>query len=94
MFLFITYNYFLHPVNGQMKFLIIICKGANQVNNAIQQLSQVTSQNTASSEEMASSSEELASQAQILKDGLAIGDQRLHFDVDLVDGHLEFSFFR
>jgi methyl-accepting chemotaxis protein len=41
--------------------------GANQVNNAIQELSHVIQQNAAASEEMASSSEELSSQAENLK---------------------------
>ncbi len=40
--------------------------GANQINNAIQTLNQITQQNAASAEEMASSSEELSSQAEVL----------------------------
>jgi methyl-accepting chemotaxis protein len=42
--------------------------GANQINSALTQLSQVTQQNTAGAEEMASSTEELSSQAEQLKD--------------------------
>ncbi len=42
--------------------------GANQVNKAIQQLSQVTNENAASAEELATSTEELSSQADLLKD--------------------------
>jgi len=42
--------------------------GANQVNKAIQQLSQVTNENAASAEELATSTEELSSQAELLKD--------------------------
>jgi methyl-accepting chemotaxis protein len=42
--------------------------GSNQVNMAIQQLSNVTQQNAAASEEMATSSEELAGQAEQLRD--------------------------
>ncbi|MBN2166360.1 MAG: HAMP domain-containing protein [Marinilabiliaceae bacterium] len=42
--------------------------GAEQINLAIQQLSNVTQSNTANAEEMASSSEELASQAEQLKE--------------------------
>lgn len=45
--------------------------GANQINMAIQTLSQITQQNAAASEEMASSSEELASQAENLADLIA-----------------------
>jgi methyl-accepting chemotaxis protein len=45
--------------------------GAGQVNNAIQQLTQVTAQNAASSEEIATSTEELSSQAEILKNAIS-----------------------
>jgi len=45
--------------------------GAEQVNNAIQQLNQVTQQNAASSEEMATSAEELNSQSEQLKDTIS-----------------------
>ncbi|MCK4981048.1 MAG: chemotaxis protein, partial [Candidatus Delongbacteria bacterium] len=44
---------------------------SDQINSAVQQLSQVTQQNAASSEELASSSEELASQASQLKEVIA-----------------------
>ena len=42
--------------------------GANQISNALIQLSQVTQQNTAGAEEMASSTEELSSQAEQLRE--------------------------
>lgn len=42
--------------------------GADQVNNALQDLNNITQRNAASAEEMATSSEELASQADKLKD--------------------------
>ncbi|MCW3805963.1 methyl-accepting chemotaxis protein [Marinilabiliaceae bacterium D04] len=42
--------------------------GAGQINNAVQELVNVTSQNAASSEELASSSEELSRQSEQLKD--------------------------
>ncbi|MGB9747464.1 MAG: methyl-accepting chemotaxis protein [Bacteroidales bacterium] len=45
--------------------------GADQINNAIQQLNQIVQQNAASSEEMASSAEELNSQAQQLNDAVS-----------------------
>jgi methyl-accepting chemotaxis protein len=44
--------------------------GANQINSAIQQLVNVTSQNSAASEELASSSEQLSSQAESLKESI------------------------
>ena len=44
--------------------------GADQINNAIQQLNEVTQQNAASSEELATSSEELASQADQLNSAI------------------------
>jgi methyl-accepting chemotaxis protein len=45
--------------------------GADQVNNAIQQLNQVIQNNAATSEEMAASAEELSSQAEQLKDAIS-----------------------
>ncbi|TLX75168.1 methyl-accepting chemotaxis protein [Labilibacter sediminis] len=45
--------------------------GAGQINNAVQELVGVTSQNAASSEELASSSEELARQSDQLKETIA-----------------------
>lgn len=45
--------------------------GTEQVNGAIQQLSQITQRNAAASEEMASSAEELSSQAESLKELIA-----------------------
>jgi methyl-accepting chemotaxis protein len=42
--------------------------GTGQINNAVQQLTQVTNQNAASAEELSSNAEELASQAELLKD--------------------------
>jgi methyl-accepting chemotaxis protein len=45
--------------------------GANQVNNAILQLNQVTQKNAAAAEEMSSSAEELASQAEQLNELIA-----------------------
>ncbi len=42
--------------------------GAEQVNNAIQQLNSITQQNAASSEELATNAEELNKQAQQLKE--------------------------
>jgi methyl-accepting chemotaxis protein len=44
--------------------------GANQINTAIQQMVNVTSQNSAAAEELASSAEELASQAENLKESV------------------------
>lgn len=45
--------------------------GADQVNQAIQQLDKVTQQNASASEEMSATSEELASQAEQLQSGIA-----------------------
>jgi len=45
--------------------------GASHINSAIQSLVNITSQNSASSEEMASSSEELSRQAEILKETIS-----------------------
>ncbi len=45
--------------------------GAGQINNAVQELVNVTSQNAASSEELASSSEELSRQSDQLKDTIS-----------------------
>jgi methyl-accepting chemotaxis protein len=42
--------------------------GISQINDSLQEMSQVTQQNAAASEELATSSEELASQAEILSD--------------------------
>ena len=50
--------------------------GASQINNAVQEMVNVTSQNAASSEQLASSSEELSRQAEQLRD--VIGFFKLH----------------
>jgi methyl-accepting chemotaxis protein len=59
------------------------------VNNAIQQLNQVTQQNAASSEELATSAEELSSQADQLKQIISyfkIGDYKSELqDVEHID---------
>ena len=53
--------------------------GANQISNALTQLSQVTQQNTAGAEEMASSTEELSSQAEQLRELISF------FEIDKKD---------
>ncbi len=60
--------------------------GADQVNNAINGLNQITQQNAASSEEMASGSEELAGQAEQLKQLISffkVGNVKFEKIIDL-----------
>ncbi|MGR3174306.1 MAG: methyl-accepting chemotaxis protein, partial [Candidatus Scalindua sp.] len=57
-------------------------EGIDQVNNAMQQMDQVTQQNAASAEETASASEEMTAQAQTLKEQVDILAKLVGYEVD------------